>query len=152
MDLKKINEFSAAKIYIRSLKLNFSDKDFEFPPQYDNIDIVYKPLNFKFQITSVDGGPNKLLRHGQYEYQIKVDKLIEEYVLFPINKKYDAYKGGGVDDIILLIHVLRKPFRDNLFDLEIDKNIGIIKECALRSKFKSIYLVFDFKNEVIRIW
>lgn len=152
MDAKQITELRASKIFIRSLKPDCEDKYFEFQDERGNTDIVYKPNNYKLQITSVDGGPNKLARHGRYEYGIKIDKLIDEYIIKPINNKFDLYRGHGVSDVILLIHTLNKPFRGNLLNKEIDSNRIRIKAAAEKSGFKSIYLVIDNQEEVILIY
>lgn len=152
MDPKLRTELIASKIFIRSLFPDCRDVDFELQEERGNIDVIYKPSDYKLQITSVDGGPNRLLRRGSYDFQIRADRLVDEYVFVPIDRKIECYRGYGVSDVILLIHVLNKPFGSDLFNREIISNSTRINEVAQKSGFKSIYFVIDNPEEVIKVY
>ncbi|MEI6494953.1 MAG: hypothetical protein WCO03_02725, partial [bacterium] len=106
----------------------------------------------KFQITSVDGGPNKLLRHGVYSLSIKLNEIVVKYIKEPLEKKYNMYRGHGVSDVILLIHSLNKPGRDDELENGIKENFLEIRAISKKSSFKSVYIVFDVSEEVVPVF
>lgn len=149
---QQITELQAAKIFIKFLGINHKNEDFKFPDQADSIDVIYVPNNLKFQVTSFDGGPSKLLNNGRYEYSIKLDKIIEEYFTKPTDKKTSKYQAHGVEDVILLIHGIVKPGRSNMLEKDIKEQSSKINDMATKSGFKAIYFVFDMNDEVVLLY
>jgi len=145
-------EVGAAKIFMKFLGVKTTDRDFKFPDQADSIDVVYTPNDLKFQITSFDGGPSKLLNNGKYEYGIELDKVIDEYFIKPTKKKIAKYRAHGVSDVILLIHGIVKPGRSDMLEKDIKKQSSKIKKIAVESGFESIYFIFDINDEVILVY
>lgn len=149
---KKRTELRAAVLFVKALGLEVKHEDFIFPEEADSVDVVYEPKKIKFQITSVDGGPNRLIRHNTYSWSVKLDEIIEKYIIEPITKKYTMYRGYGVSDVVLLIHSLNKPGRDNELEDDINKNMAEIVKIAKLSGFNSIYVVFDVSELVVPVF
>ncbi|QQG52895.1 MAG: hypothetical protein HY931_01530 [Candidatus Falkowbacteria bacterium] len=149
---KQRTELRAAVLFVKSVGLNINYNDFIFPPEADSIDVIYEPEKIKFQVISVDGGPNKLIRHSTYSWSDKLDEIVGKYVVEPITKKYKCYMGRGVSDVILLIHSVNKPGRTNELESDILNNQKEIIEISKQSGFKSVFLVFDISEQVIPIY
>ncbi len=149
---KQRTELRAAVLFVKALGLEINHNDFAFPEEADSVDVVYEPKKLKFQITSVDGGPNKLIRHNTYSWSVKLDEIIPKYIIEPITKKYKMYRGYGVSDVILLIHSLNKPGRNNELENDINDNMTEIITISRQSGFNSIYIVFDVSEEVLPVY
>ena len=56
---KQRTELRAVIIFVDSLNQTINASDFIFPEEASPVDVIYNPQKAKFQVTSVDGGPNK---------------------------------------------------------------------------------------------
>jgi hypothetical protein len=149
---KQKTELYAAKRYISFLGYPFSDNDFCFPEECSPIDVLFKPKNIKMQVTSYDGGPNKLHKNGEYSWSVSLNEVAKLYIE-PIFKKFKCYGGGSaIFDTVLLINLTKKIGLNDTFEKSIDLNREIILDISKKSGFKSIYLVFDFKGEILPIY
>ena len=149
---KQRTELGAAVIFIKSLNTNINYEDLTFPSEADVVDVIYEPQKIKFQVTSVDGGPNKLLRHEKYSYADKLDEIVDKYIIGPTKKKSEKYRGRGVSDVILLIHSINKPGRADELESDIKNRWKEIAKISKESGFKSIYLIFDMPEEALLIY
>jgi len=149
---KQKTELLGARIFVENLNLDVSNKFFNFPEESNPIDIIYTPSNLKFQITCFDGGSNRLEKYKQFSFKHELDKIIDQFILEPINKKFIKYRNVGVSDIILLLHYIDYPWTKEIFEKEIKERAFEINEASIKSGFKSIYLVFDIDYNVIKIY
>lgn len=152
INAKQITELQASKIYIKYLNLDISNNLFDSPEESSPIDVIYTPKSFKFQITCFDGGSNQLYKYKRYSFKHELDKMIDQFIIEPINKKFEKYKGVGVSDIILLLHYIQIPGTKEMFQKDIQYRKSEINNISIKSGFKSIYLVFDIDDSVIEIY
>ena len=149
---KQRTELRAVIIFVDSLNQTINASDFIFPEEASPVDVIYNPQKAKFQVTSVDGGPNKLIRHNKYEHKIKLTEIVDKYIIDPITKKYNTNFGYGVSDVILLIHSVIYPGRPGGLEADIQKRKKEITDISIKSGFKSIYLVFDMSGLTVPVY
>ena len=106
----------------------------------------------KFQVISIDGGPDKLLKKGRYIWKLSLPEFFKIYIEDPIVKKTKKYGGKSVSGVILLIHALRMPGTKLIIERKIINNKDKLNELGETSGFNKIYLIFDFEGEVIDLY
>ncbi len=142
--VKNTQEYNAVRIYLEYF--NYKIIDSYLKKEETDIDFVYdngkEILNF--QVTTPEGEVQKLIKNKIYDGGYKYNEVVNKSILEPINRKINRYGSRQeVSEIILIIHsIMLNPFIDKL----IEDYKGEIKERAIKSKFKSIYLVSQLKE------
>lgn len=150
LNKKQITELLPAQIYIEHLGLDSNDQYSVFQKEDDLINIVYTPNNINIQITSIDGAPNKLLRHKIYKgVATPLSESINQSIIIPVSKKFEMYRGYEVGNIFLLIHgIIKHP----LLTTEMIQSNQEVKDISEKSGFQKIFLVFLQPREVVLVF
>ncbi|MCB9802928.1 hypothetical protein H6761_02840 [Candidatus Nomurabacteria bacterium] len=152
VDNQTKTEFRATRIFIRSQNLDDTEKNFKKEIDDLSIDIIYIPKSLKFQIVSVDGGPDKLMSKGEYEWSFLLTDFFRIYIKEPILKKTKKYAGQPGQDTILIIHALNMPATEEIITKTIEDNKNHINKLGNDSGFNKIFLIFDSKEKVFDLF
>ena len=151
MHINEICEKQAVKLYLTSKGLIYNDSNLVIRNQNDSVDVYVDIYKMQFQVTSVDGGPQKLNKYKKYNWRTQSDEAIKLFITDPVLKKNKLYRGKSVNNVILLIHAISCPLINWLRPSTEEESIGIF-DLLKNSGFKEIQIVDDMSNNVIELY